>query len=127
MWYGPAHAQINNLFPSQFQGFACAVFNLSGTIAGTIATALVSWLYQKYDPADTEPQNAGYVLGVATLFSYVCCSPFFILSGNEYKKEYLRRKADKIRDSIIELDQQESQVNASESKSQDIGVANPIY
>lgn len=108
MWYGPAHAQINNLFPSQFQGFACAVFNLSGTIAGTIATAVVSKLYQVYDPKDTEPQNAGYILGAATLFSYVCCGPFFILSGNEYKKEYLKRKADKIRDSIIDLDQQES-------------------
>ena len=45
MWYGPAHAQINNLFPSQFQGFACAVFNMSGTIAGTIATSVSSALY----------------------------------------------------------------------------------
>jgi len=45
MWYGPAHAQINNLFPSQFQGFACAVFNMSGTVAGTIATAMLSAFY----------------------------------------------------------------------------------
>lgn len=64
---------------------------MSGTIAGTIATAVVSKLYQVYDPEDTDPQNAGYILGGAVLFSYFFCGPFFILSGNEYKKEYLRR------------------------------------
>lgn len=95
MWYGPAHAQINNLFPSQFQGFACAVFNMSGTIAGTIATSLLSALYEKYDPEDSEPQNSGYILGAGVLFSYIFCGPFFILSGNEYKKEYLRREQNK--------------------------------
>lgn len=100
MWYGPAHAQINNLFPSQFQGFACAVFNMSGTVAGTIATALISYLYEKYDPDDSEPQNAGYILGAGVLFSYIFCGPFFILSGNEYKKEYLRRQADKIKQQV---------------------------
>lgn len=38
MWYGPAHAQINNMFPSEYQGFAIAAFNLAGAISGTVAT-----------------------------------------------------------------------------------------
>ena len=44
MWYGPSHAQINNMFPSEYQGIAVAVFNLLGAIAGTIATLLLGWL-----------------------------------------------------------------------------------
>ena len=91
MWYGPAHAQINNLFPSQFQGFACAVFNMAGTVAGTISTSLLSALYGKYDKDDTNPKNAGYILGAGVLFSYFMCFPFFLLSGNEYKKELAKR------------------------------------
>lgn len=92
MWYGPAHAQINNLFPSEFQGFACAVFNIAGLISGTIATTLLSRLLQIYDPNDTVPENAGYILAGGVLFSYVFCGPFFILSGQEYKKEILLQR-----------------------------------
>lgn len=78
----------------------------------------MSALYQKYDANDEQPQNAGYVLGTAVLISYLCCGPFFILSGNEYKKEYLRREADKIR---ADFDTDESgkgtiQVNCYEDK-----------
>jgi MFS family permease len=102
MWYGPAHAQINNLFPSQFQGFACAVFNFTGTIAGTIATSVISKLYETYDPEDSDPTNAGYILGAGVLFSYIFAAPFFILSGYEYKKEYEQRKADKIKEEVEE-------------------------
>jgi hypothetical protein len=47
MWYGPAHAQINNMFPSEFQGFSVAVFNFSGAIAGTIATTVLSIITSK--------------------------------------------------------------------------------
>jgi hypothetical protein len=65
---------------------------MSGTIAGTIATSVSSALYQKYDPKDSNPSNAGYILGCGVLFSYIACAPFFILSGLEYKKEYLKRK-----------------------------------
>jgi hypothetical protein len=73
---------------------------MSGTIAGTIATSLLSYLYEVYDPNDSQPQNAGYILGAGVLFSYFFCGPFFLLSGNEYKKEYLRRQADKIREEV---------------------------
>ena len=41
MWYGPSHAQINNMFPSEYQGFAMAVFNLFGAVAGAIATLIL--------------------------------------------------------------------------------------
>lgn len=126
MWYGPAHAQINNLFPSQFQGFACAVFNMSGTVAGTIATALISYLYEKYDPDDSEPQNAGYILGAGVLFSYIFCGPFFILSGNEYKKEYQRRLADKIKQQV-ERYERTSLVNQSRNLDGPSGEPTPMY
>lgn len=126
MWYGPAHAQINNLFPSQFQGFACAVFNMSGTVAGTIATALISYLYEKYDPDDSEPQNAGYILGAGVLFSYIFCGPFFILSGNEYKKEYQRREADKIKQQV-ERYERTSLVNQSRNLDGPSGEPTPMY
>lgn len=126
MWYGPAHAQINNLFPSQFQGFACAVFNMSGTVAGTIATALISYLYEKYDPDDSEPQNAGYILGAGVLFSYIFCGPFFILSGNEYKKEYQRREADKIKQ-VVERYERTSLVNQSRNLDGPSGEPTPMY
>jgi hypothetical protein len=43
MWYGPAHAQINNMFPSEYQGFAVAVFNFSGAVAGFIALNILGW------------------------------------------------------------------------------------
>ena len=92
MWYGPSHAQINNLFPSQFQGYACAIFNCSGTLAGTLSTAILSALYGRYDKDDSNPKNAGYILGCGVLFSYFVCGPFFVLSGYEYKKELARRK-----------------------------------
>ena len=33
-------------------------------------------------------------MGAGVLFSYTFCAPFFLLSGMEYKKEYLRRKTE---------------------------------
>lgn len=42
MWYGPSHAQINNMFPSEFQGYAIAMFNMVGSVAGAIATLILS-------------------------------------------------------------------------------------
>jgi len=49
MWYGPSHAQINNMFPSEFQGYAVAMFNLFGSTAGALATLLLSWMKEKFD------------------------------------------------------------------------------
>lgn len=43
MWYGPSHAQINNMFPSEYQGLAVAVFNFGGTTAGAIAVLILSY------------------------------------------------------------------------------------
>ena len=83
MWYGPSHAQINNMFPSEYQGFAVAVFNLTGAIAGTVATLLLGALKTHYDTGDDE-YNAkvnGYILTAGVLFSYLTCGPLFIISG----------------------------------------------
>ena len=54
MWYGPAHAQINNMFPSEYQGFAVSLFNFSGAIAGAIATALLGVIRTAYATGDDE-------------------------------------------------------------------------
>ena len=89
MWYGPSHAQINNMFPSEYQGFAVAVFNLVGAIAGTIATLTLGAFKTYYDTGDDE-YNArinGYILTVGVLLSYLTCGPLFIMSGIKYAKQ----------------------------------------
>ena len=86
MWYGPSHAQINNMFPSEYQGFAVAAFNLAGAIAGTIATLLLGYLKTSLDTGDDQ-YNArvnGYILTGGVVFSYATCGPLFIISGRKY-------------------------------------------
>jgi len=83
MWYGPAHALINNLFPSQMQGISIAVFNIAGTISGSIATSVLSLIAEK-SQAKENPQEYGYIVGAGVLFSYTMCAPFFILAGRKY-------------------------------------------
>ena len=100
MWYGPSHAQINNMFPSEYQGFAVAVFNLLGAIAGTIATLLLGWLKTKYDTGDDEKdaQINGYILTGGVLFSYLSCGPLFIYSGILYARQLgLNKKQIKVK------------------------------
>jgi hypothetical protein len=91
MWYGPAHAQINNMFPSEYQGFAVAVFNLTGAIAGTIATLSLGALKTKFDDGgedeaskESDARINGYILTAGVLFSYCTCGPLFIISGMKY-------------------------------------------
>ena len=86
MWYGPSHAQINNMFPSEFQGFAVAAFNLAGAIAGTIATLTLGAIKTSLDTGDKEQdaRTNGYILTVGVLFSYLTCGPLFIISGRKY-------------------------------------------
>ena len=95
MWYGPSHAQINNMFPSEYQGFAVAVFNLGGAIAGTIATLSLGALKSHFDTGDDEynAQVNGYILTGGVLFSYLSCGPLFIISGVLYGKQYRKNRA----------------------------------
>ena len=94
MWYGPAHAQINNMFPSEYQGFAVAVFNLSGAIAGTIATLSLGALKSHYDSGDDEKDAVtnGHILTYGVLFSYLTCGPLFIISGLKYSAQLEKNK-----------------------------------
>jgi len=94
MWYGPSHAQINNMFPSEYQGFAVAAFNLGGAIAGTIATLTLGAIKTQLDTGDDE-YNAkinGYILTGGVVFSYLTCGPLFIISGNQYSKQLEENK-----------------------------------
>ena len=97
MWYGPAHAQINNMFPSEYQGFSVAVFNFSGAITGTIATTVLGIITAKLnanenyitDPVERQIAQAtvdGRVLACGVAISYLTCAPLFICSGIEYAK-----------------------------------------
>lgn len=49
MWYGPAHAAVNRIFPSEFQGIAIAIFTLLGSLSGAAATYLIGFLGDKYN------------------------------------------------------------------------------
>lgn len=49
MWYGPAHAAVNRIFPSEYQGIAIAIFTLLGSFAGAAATYLLGLLNDKYE------------------------------------------------------------------------------
>jgi MFS family permease len=94
MWYGPSHAQINNMFPSEYQGFAVSAFNFSGAIFGTIATLSLGALRTKFDTGDDE-YNArvnGYILTGAVLFSYLTCGPLFLISGRKYAAQLEKNK-----------------------------------
>jgi len=97
MWYGPAHAQINNMFPSEYQGFAVAFFNLCGAIAGSIATLILGALKTKYDDPNDDEKSAetnGIILMAGVLFSYCTCGPLFILSGMKYSNQLEKNKAE---------------------------------
>jgi len=50
-------------------------------------------------------------LGAGVLFSYTFCAPFFLLSGMEYKKEYLRRKIEKENENEEEQEKLSKPVN----------------
>ena len=97
MWYGPAHAQINNMFPSEYQGFAVAVFNLTGAIAGTVATLSLGAFKSKFDSgleadAEQDAKINGYILTGGVLFSYLTCGPLFIMSGLKYSEQLEKNK-----------------------------------
>ena len=105
MWYGPSHAQINNMFPSEYQGFAVAVFNLTGAIAGTIATLSLGALKGHFDTGD-DVYNArvnGYILTAGVVFSYLSCGPLFVISGIKYAKQLEKNKAKLRVNSIVEI------------------------
>ena len=50
-------------------------------------------------------------MGAGVLFSYTFCAPFFLLSGMEYKKEYLRRKIEKENENEEEQEKLSKPVN----------------
>ena len=84
------------MFPSEYQGFAIAVFNLLGAIAGTIATLLLGALKSAFESGDPDSeQNAkinGYILTGGVLFSYLTCGPLFIISGIKYANQLEKNK-----------------------------------
>ena len=106
MWYGPAHAQINNMFPSEYQGFSVAVFNFSGAIAGTIMTTVLGIVTGNLNQKNQnlpEPEKDiaigtvdGRVLACGVAISYLGCAPLFICSGKEYAKGINKLKASAI-------------------------------
>ena len=85
VFFGPAYAQINKLISSQMQGFAVALFQLTGATSGSICTYLLGVFSDKYD-LDENPQLIGKILMIFVLISYIGCIPFFLLNSREYAK-----------------------------------------
>lgn len=85
MWYGPAHAAVNRLFSSEFQGIATAIFTLLGALAGAIATYLLGVVGEKFE-TKIYPERSGYCLTAFVLFSYCTCCPMFYWASIEYEK-----------------------------------------
>ena len=85
MWYGPAHAAVNRLFPSDYQGLAIAIFTLLGSLAGALATYLLGVLGDTYN-VKKNPELAGYFITCFVLFSYLSCCPMFLIASKEYEK-----------------------------------------
>ncbi len=94
MWYGPAHAAVNRLFPSEFQGIAIAIFTLMGALAGALATYLLGLIGDEFE-TKKYPERSGYCLTAFVLFSYCTCCPMFIIASKEYEK-FIKTKEDKI-------------------------------
>ena len=85
MWYGPTHAAINRLFPSEFQGMAVAIFTLLGAMAGAVATYLIGLVGDKLETKNY-PERSGYCLTAFVLFSYCSCCPMFVWASKEYER-----------------------------------------
>jgi MFS family permease len=86
MWYGPAHAAVNRIFPSEYQGIAIAIFTLLGSFAGAAATYFLGLLNDKYD-VKSNPELAGYLITGFVCFSYCSCCPMFLIAARAYQKE----------------------------------------
>ena len=95
MWYGPAHAAVNKIFPSEFQGIAIAIFTLLGATAGALATYLIGVIGDRLD-IKAYPERSGYCLTVFILFSYCTCCPMFIWASIEYEKMLKGKELKKI-------------------------------
>lgn len=83
-----------------------AIFNLAGTLSGSIATAVASAMFEKYDAHDSNPTAAGYVLGIIVIIAYGTCGPFFLLSGREFAKELRLRKTQMRKNSFADMNRE---------------------
>ena len=77
------------MFPSEYQGFAIALFNCSGAAAGTISTLVFGKLLDEEMTGDDEEdaEIRGYIFTGIVVFGYICCAPLFIISGKKYSNQ----------------------------------------
>ena len=110
------------MFPSEYQGFAVAVFNMFGSTAGALATLILSWMKQNFDgqkddPAASDIDQArvdGVILGWTVIISYLICGPLFIISGIKFGKNISLQKSTLIASSMAD---QNDQRNGETSRS----------
>lgn len=62
---------------------AMSTIHMTGSLSGAITTYLLGVLGDKYD-IDQYPERIGYILGTATLISFVGCCPLFMIAGHSY-------------------------------------------
>ena len=89
------------MFPSEFQGFAVAVFNFTSSCGGSLATLTLGALkthFSNPDDADWNHALNGYLLACGVCLSYIICGPLFIVSGVKYSNQMKKVKAKLIED-----------------------------
>lgn len=67
------------------QGFAVALFMVTGAASGSLFTYILGVLGDKYD-IDNNPDRIGHILTIFVCISYWGSIPFFLLNSREYAR-----------------------------------------
>lgn len=73
------------------QGFAVALFQLTGALSGSIFTYLLGVIGDIYE-VDKYPERYGIILTAFVLISYLGCIPFFLCNAREYAQNIKYQK-----------------------------------
>ena len=93
-WLGPSITMVINTISPKNKGFAVSAYLFFATVAGTIATELLSVLQTHFD-AKHHPPLYGYILFAFVLFSYAGSIPFMWLAGRHYTIFMEKKNAEK--------------------------------
>jgi len=93
-WLGPSITMVINTISPENKGFAVSAYLFFATVAGTIATELLSVLQTAFK-AKENPEYYGYILFAFVCFSYGGSIPFMYLAGKHYKAFKEKEDAEK--------------------------------
>ncbi len=90
-WAGITYSMVNRIFPSELQGIAVGIYQMSTSLAGTLGIFLVGLVSDSLD-IESNPQLIGYIAGTTNISAISISIPFFFLAGLSYKKTILRQQ-----------------------------------